>query len=50
MQNFASGGAGVPHEGQLRSSSAPHDMQNFAADGFAVPQLLQVLSMALNRV
>jgi hypothetical protein len=30
MQNFASGGAGVPHAGQARSSVAPQDMQNFA--------------------
>src|SRR5688500_15704620 len=45
MQNFASGGAGVPHEGQRRSSWAPQDMQNFASAGFALPQLLQVLSI-----
>jgi hypothetical protein len=50
MQNFASGGAGVPHEGQRRSSCAPQDMQNFAAAGFAVPQVLQVLSIAQIRV
>jgi hypothetical protein len=50
MQKLASGGAGVPHDGQTRSSWAPHDMQNFAAVGFAVPQLSQVLSMALDRV
>jgi hypothetical protein len=48
MQNFASGGAGVPHEGQRRSSWAPQDMQNFAAAGFAVPQVSQVLSIARN--
>ena len=45
MQNFASAGAGVPHEGQRRSSCEPHDMQNLASAGFALPQLLQVLSM-----
>ena len=48
MQNLASGGAGVPHDGQRRSSTAPHDMQNFAAAGFALPQLLQVCSIARN--
>ena len=45
MQNFASGGAGVPHDGQVRSSWLPQDMQNFALGGLAVPQLLHVLSM-----
>jgi hypothetical protein len=45
MQNFASAGAGVPHEGQRRSNGEPQDMQNFASAGLAVPQLLQVLSM-----
>ena len=50
MQNFAAGGAGAPHVGQRRSSCEPHDMQNFASAGFAAPQLLQVLSMALDRV
>jgi len=48
MQNFASAGAGVPQEGQLRSSWAPQDMQNFAAAGLALPQVLQVLSIARN--
>jgi hypothetical protein len=48
MQNFASGGAGVPHAGHRRSSCAPHDMQNLASAGFAVPQLLQVCSMTRN--
>jgi hypothetical protein len=45
MQNFASGGAGVPHDGQRRSSARPQDMQNFAPLGFAALQLSQVLSM-----
>jgi hypothetical protein len=45
MQNLASGGAGVPHEGQRRSSCDPHDMQNLASAGLALPQLLQILSM-----
>ena len=48
MQNFASSGAGVPQDGQRRSSCAPHDMQNFASAGFALPQLLQVRSMPRN--
>lgn len=48
MQNFASGGAGVPHAGHRRSSCDPHDMQNLASAGFAVPQLLQVVSMTRN--
>ena len=46
MQNFASFGAGVPHAGHWRSSFAPQDMQNFASAGFALPQLLHVLSIA----
>jgi hypothetical protein len=46
MQNFASGGAGVPHDGHRRSSCAPHDMQNFASAGFALPQVSQVRSIA----
>ena len=45
MQNFASGGAGVPHEGHRRSSADPQDMQNLAPAGLGVPQLSQVLSM-----
>ena len=45
MQNFAAGGAGVPHDGQRRSSWEPHDMQNFASAGLDAPQLLQVLAM-----
>ena len=50
MQNFASGGAGVPHDGQRRSSCEPQDMQNFASAGLAAPQLLQVLAMPSIRV
>jgi hypothetical protein len=45
MQNFASAGAGVPHDGHRRSSWDPHDMQNFAPGGLAVPQVSQVRSM-----
>jgi hypothetical protein len=41
MQNFASGGAGVPHEGHRRSIAAPQDMQKRACGGFSVPQLVQ---------
>jgi phosphosulfolactate synthase len=48
MQNFASGGAGAPQDGQRRSSCAPHDIQNFASAGFALPQVLQVRSIARN--
>jgi hypothetical protein len=45
MQNFASGGAGVSHDGQRRSSAAPHDMQNFAWAGLPDPQLSQIRSL-----
>ena len=38
MQNFASGGATVPHDGQTASSAFPHDMQKRASAGFSVPQ------------
>ena len=41
MQNFASGGFSVPHDGQLGASAVPHDMQNRARSGFSVPQLGQ---------
>ena len=38
MQNRASGSAGVPHAGQLRSSFAPHEAQNRAFAGFSAAQ------------
>jgi len=38
MQNLASGGAIVPHEGQTASSAFPQDMQKRASAGFWLPQ------------
>jgi hypothetical protein len=40
MQKRAPGGAATPQLGQLCSSAVPHDMQNFAAAGFSVPQFV----------
>jgi hypothetical protein len=42
MQNRAPGGAAAPQLGQDSSSTVPHDMQNFAAAGFSVPQFVHV--------
>jgi hypothetical protein len=47
MQNFCPGAYGVEHDGQRRSSLAPHSMQNFASGGFSAPQRLQVVTRRL---
>jgi hypothetical protein len=44
MQNFASGGATVPQEGQRRSKGLPHDMQKRAPAGFSVLHCSQMRS------
>ena len=41
MQKRASGGAGVPHAGQRRSSRAPQAMQKRALAGFSLPHAAQ---------
>ena len=45
MQNRAAPGAGVPQEGQDRSSCVPQDMQNRAPAGFSVPQPAQASAL-----
>jgi hypothetical protein len=47
MQKRASGGAAVPQRRQLRSSLAPHDMQNCAAGGFSTAQAPQVRAVSM---
>jgi hypothetical protein len=43
MQKRASAGAGVPQEGQRRSSADPQFMQKRAPAGFSVPQEAQII-------
>jgi hypothetical protein len=46
MQKRAPAGASAPHDGHRRWSCDPHDMQNRASAGLAVPQLSQVPFMS----
>ena len=45
MQKRAAGGAGVPHEGQRRSSRAPQAMQKRAPAGFSLPHAAQASAL-----
>ncbi|MDX6496330.1 MAG: hypothetical protein QOE17_2316 [Gaiellales bacterium] len=49
MQNFEPAGAGVPHDGQRRSSARPHSMQNFAFGGFCAWQWAHAFTSGLSR-
>ena len=45
MQKRAAPGAGVPQDGQVRSSWLPQLMQNRAPAGFSVPQEAQASAL-----
>jgi hypothetical protein len=45
MQKRAAGGAGLPHEGQRRSSRAPHAIQKRAPAGFSLPHAAQASAL-----